>query len=69
MIDDPDRWAPGYAELGAYSVTFHAEATGDPVAVARSLRARGARAGHRAQARYACRGATSSCSPSSTRCS
>jgi len=45
MIDDPGRWAPGYAELGAYSVTFHAEATGDPVAVARSLRARGARAG------------------------
>ena len=45
MIDDPGRWAPGYAELGAYSVTFHAEATGDPVAVARSLRAIGARAG------------------------
>src|SRR5690554_1505733 len=21
MIEDPDRWAPGYAELGAYSVT------------------------------------------------
>ncbi|MFZ2963210.1 MAG: ribulose-phosphate 3-epimerase [Rhodoglobus sp.] len=45
MIDDPGRWAPGYAELGAYSVTFHAEATDDPVAVARSLRAIGARAG------------------------
>ncbi len=45
MIDDPGRWAVGYAELGAYSVTFHAEATGDPVAVARSLRAIGARAG------------------------
>jgi ribulose-phosphate 3-epimerase len=45
MIDDPGRWAPGYAELGAYSVTFHAEATSDPVAVARSLRDIGARAG------------------------
>ena len=45
MIDDPGRWAPGYAELGAFSVTFHAEATDDPVAVARSLRAIGARAG------------------------
>lgn len=45
MIDDPARWAPGYAELGAYSVTFHAEATDDPAAVARSLRAIGARAG------------------------
>jgi ribulose-phosphate 3-epimerase len=45
MIDDPARWAPLYAETGAYSVTFHAEATTDPVAVARSLRERGARAG------------------------
>ncbi len=45
MIDDPDRWAPSYAETGAYSVTFHAEAAADPVKVARSLRDRGARAG------------------------
>src|SRR6185437_7196065 len=45
MIDDPDRWAPGYAELGAYSVTFHAEAAADPVSLARRLRDMGARAG------------------------
>ena len=45
MIDDPDRWAPGYAEAGAFSVTFHAEAAADPVAVARRLREIGARAG------------------------
>ena len=45
MIDDPDRWAPGYAELGAYSVTFHAEAAKDAVALARRLREIGARAG------------------------
>src|ERR1700712_1807624 len=45
MIDDPERWAPGYAEAGAYSVTFHAEATQNPVAVARRLREIGARAG------------------------
>jgi ribulose-phosphate 3-epimerase len=45
MIDDPDRWAPGYAELGAYSVTFHAEAATDAVALARRLRDIGARAG------------------------
>ena len=45
MIDDPDRWAPGYAELGAYSVTFHVEASADPVALARVLRDRGSRAG------------------------
>ena len=45
MITDPERWAPGYAELGAYSVTFHAEASSDPVALARRLRDLGARAG------------------------
>ncbi|MCU1414160.1 MAG: ribulose-phosphate 3-epimerase [Microbacteriaceae bacterium] len=45
MIDDPDRWAPGYAQAGAYSVTFHAEAATDAVALARTLRDIGARAG------------------------
>lgn len=45
MIDDPDRWAPGYAEIGAASVTFHLEAAADPVALARRLRSIGARAG------------------------
>lgn len=45
MITDPDRWAPDYADLGVYGVTFHAEAAADAVALARTLRARGARAG------------------------
>lgn len=45
MIDDPERWAPGYAELGAASVTFHLEAATDPVGLARRLRSIGARAG------------------------
>jgi ribulose-phosphate 3-epimerase len=45
MIDDPDRWAPDYAEAGAYSVTFHAEAAADAVGLARRLRSIGARAG------------------------
>jgi ribulose-phosphate 3-epimerase len=45
MITDPDRWAPSYAEAGARSVTFHAEAAQDPVQLARALRAAGARAG------------------------
>jgi len=45
MITDPDRWAPGYAELGAASVTFHLEAAADPVALARRLRSIGSRAG------------------------
>lgn len=45
MIENPDRWAPPYAEAGAHNVTFHAEATDNPVAVARDIRAAGARAG------------------------
>jgi len=45
MIDDPDRWAPPYAEAGAYNVTFHAEATDNPVGVTRDIRAAGAKAG------------------------
>ena len=45
MIDDPGRWAPGYAEAGAYNVTFHAEATANPISVARDIRAAGAKAG------------------------
>ena len=45
MISDADRWAPGYAELGAFSVTFHAEAAVDVVETARALRDRGSRAG------------------------
>ena len=44
MIDDPDRWAPAYAEAGAGSVTFHIEAAKAPVRLARELRAKGARA-------------------------
>lgn len=44
MIDDPDRWAPPYAEAGAGSVTFHVEAVHDPVRTARAIRAAGARA-------------------------
>jgi ribulose-phosphate 3-epimerase len=45
MIEDPDRWAPGFAEAGAASVTFHAEAAAAPVRLARELRRLGARAG------------------------
>ncbi len=45
MIDNPDRWAHRYAEAGAYNVTFHAEATDDPVGVAHDIRAAGGKAG------------------------
>jgi ribulose-phosphate 3-epimerase len=44
MIENPDRWAPAYAEAGAESVTFHVEAAGAPVRLARELRNRGVRA-------------------------
>ena len=45
MIQDPDRWAPAYAEAGAGSVTFHAEAAHAPIRLAREIRSAGARAG------------------------
>jgi ribulose-phosphate 3-epimerase len=45
MIQDPDRWAPAYAEVGAGSVTFHLEAAHAPVRLAREIRSQGARAG------------------------
>ena len=45
MIADADRWAPGFADAGIASVTFHAEASIAPIKLARELRARGAKAG------------------------
>lgn len=45
MIQDPDRWAPGYAEVGCASVTFHAEAATAPIRLARELRRLGTKAG------------------------
>ncbi|MFC0495307.1 ribulose-phosphate 3-epimerase [Streptomyces mutabilis] len=45
MIENPDRWAVGYAEAGSYNVTVHVEAADDPVMLAKNLRAAGAKAG------------------------
>jgi ribulose-phosphate 3-epimerase len=45
MIDDPDRWAPDYAEAGAANVTIHVEAAKDPIQVARAIRSAGSLAG------------------------
>ncbi|GGA57224.1 ribulose-phosphate 3-epimerase [Pseudoclavibacter endophyticus] len=45
MIEAPDRWALEFAELGVWSVTFHAEAATAPATLARRIRERGARAG------------------------
>lgn len=44
MIDDADRWAPDYAEVGCESVTFHIEAAAQPRSLARTLRSHGAEA-------------------------
>ena len=44
MIEEPDRWAPAYAEAGARSVTFHVEAARAPVRLARELRSLDVRA-------------------------
>lgn len=44
MIDDPDRWAPGFGELGADSVTFHMGATHAPIRLARQLHDMGVKA-------------------------
>ena len=42
MIEDPERWAPAYAEF-AESVTFHLEASKTPLQLAREIRALGSR--------------------------
>jgi ribulose-phosphate 3-epimerase len=45
MIEDPDRWAIGYAEAGSHNVTVHVEAAKDPVSLASDLHGAGAQAG------------------------
>jgi ribulose-phosphate 3-epimerase len=45
MIEDPDRYAPAYAEAGAGSVTIHVEAAKAPVRTLRAIRSAGARCG------------------------
>ncbi|RXW33506.1 ribulose-phosphate 3-epimerase [Propioniciclava flava] len=44
MITDADRYAPGYAEIGCESVTFHLEASAAPIRTARTIRGLGAKA-------------------------
>lgn len=41
MIANPERWAAGYAEAGAKSVTFHLEAASNPREVIASIRQAG----------------------------
>jgi ribulose-phosphate 3-epimerase len=45
MIEDADRWAPKYAELGVFSVTVHFEACSDPVSISKNIRSHGSRVG------------------------
>ncbi len=45
MIQDPEKWVDGYVEAGAAGVTFHVEASPDPIALARKLRDAGVHAG------------------------
>jgi len=44
MIEAADHWAPVFADLGCYSVSFHAEATAAPVRLAREVHKLGSRA-------------------------
>lgn len=45
MIENVDEWAVKYAEIGSFSVTFHHEASRQPIQVARSIKSAGSRAG------------------------
>lgn len=45
MIENPDHWAPKYAELGVFSVTVHFEACEDPISLSKAIRKSGSRAG------------------------
>lgn len=44
MISNVDRFGPGYASLGVASVTFHIEASQNPLTLAREIRRFGSRA-------------------------
>jgi len=44
MIEDPERWAPRYAELGAASTTFHFEAARNPLQCIADIKSTGSRA-------------------------
>jgi ribulose-phosphate 3-epimerase len=45
MIENPDHWAPKYAELGVFSVTVHFEACNNPIEIAKNIRSLGTRVG------------------------
>lgn len=45
MVENPDRWLRPFATAGADSITIHIEASADPVADLKAIRALGCRAG------------------------
>ena len=45
MISDVDKWALDFAKFGIFSITYHQEASQQPVQLARNLRDVGVRAG------------------------
>ena len=45
MIENPERWAREYAATGAYSVTFHLEASSDPQTVISEIKSQGSKVG------------------------
>lgn len=45
MMTEPERWAPAYVEMGAHTVSFHAEATDNSSALVDELHKLGTRAG------------------------
>ncbi len=45
MVSNPEREVPKYFELAPHNITFHAEATNNPIRLAQSIRAEKIRAG------------------------
>lgn len=45
MIENPERWASAYAEVGAQSVTFHFEAATSPMQVITNIKQHGSKVG------------------------
>jgi ribulose-phosphate 3-epimerase len=45
MIENPERWASAYAEIGAQSVTFHFEASSSPMHVISNIKQHGSKVG------------------------
>jgi ribulose-phosphate 3-epimerase len=45
MIEDPEQYAPKYAQIGCYSTTFHLEAASDPIKIIREIKEEGSKVG------------------------